>query len=109
MGKDDPNKVPSTSFANSRNRLAPVDGVYTYQTGSNFPLGLGSDDAGGGTQYWAQNGPVRYTDPGSQGGTAADPNFFFHPTAASGGPEFSPPAAGTIDSQRDADYGPPAW
>ena len=49
--------------------------------------------------------------PYSQGGTAADPNFFFKPTNASGTAEFTAPPAGTINSQRvrDAFYGPPYW
>ncbi|HTX36434.1 MAG TPA: carboxypeptidase regulatory-like domain-containing protein [Bryobacteraceae bacterium] len=92
-----------------------LDGVYTYTSGSDFSIGTGTDYAGvgvgGGTQYWVQNGPIQYTDQYSQGGTAADPNFFFKPTNASGTAEFTPPPAGTINSQRvrDAYYGPAYW
>jgi hypothetical protein len=92
-----------------------IDGLYQYQTGSDFSIGTGTDYAGvgqgGGTQYWVQNGPIQYTDQYSQGGTAADPNFFFKPTNASGTAEFTPPPNGTINSQRvrDAYYGPPSW
>jgi hypothetical protein len=57
------------------------------------------------------NGPLRVTDQYSQGGAAADPNFYFQPTTSSGTPEFTPPPAGTINPQRVRDmfYGPGAW
>ena len=71
-----------------------IDGVYTYTSGSDFSISTGTDYAGvgvgGGAQYWVQNGPIQYTDQYSQGGTAADPNFFFKPTNASGTAEFTP-------------------
>jgi hypothetical protein len=92
-----------------------LDGVYTYTSGSDFSIGTGTDYAGvgpgGGTQYWVVNGPLRVTDQYSQGGTAADPNFYFQPTTSSGTAEFTPPPAGTINPQRVRDmfYGPGAY
>ena len=92
-----------------------VDGVYTYTSGSDFSISVSTDYAGvgvgGGAQYWVQNGPIQYTDQYSQGGTAADPNFFFQPKNASGTAEFTAPPNGTINSQRvrNAFYGPPYW
>lgn len=92
-----------------------LDGVYTYTSGSDFSIGTGTDCAGvgpgGGTQYWVVNGPLRVTGQYSQGGAAADPNFYFQPNTSAGTPEFTPPPAGTINSQRvrDAFYGPGTW
>jgi hypothetical protein len=92
-----------------------IDGVYTYTSGSDFSIDTGTDYAGvgvgGGVQYWVQNGPIQYANQYSQGGTAADPNFFFKQTNASGTAEFTAPPAGTINSQRvrNAYYGPPYW
>jgi len=92
-----------------------LDGVFIYQSGAPFSIGTGADYAGvgpgGGTQYWVVNGPLRVTDQYSQGGAAADPNFYFQPTTSSGAAEFTPPPAGTINPQRVRDmfYGPGAW
>jgi hypothetical protein len=57
------------------------------------------------------NGPLRVTDQYSQGGAAADPNFYFQPTTSGGTAEFTPPPAGTINPQRVRDmfYGPGTW
>ncbi len=57
------------------------------------------------------NGPIQYTNQYSQGGAAADPNFFFKPNERFRTAEFTPPPAGTINSQRvrDAFYGPAYW
>jgi hypothetical protein len=91
-----------------------LDGVYTYTSGSDFSIGTGTDYAGvgpgGGTQYWVVNGPLRVTDQYSEGGAAADPNFYFQPTTSSGTAEFTPPPGGTINPQRVRDmfYGPGA-
>ena len=60
-----------------------LDGVFIYQSGAPFSIGTGADYAGvgpgGGTQYWVVNGPLRVTDQYSQGGAAADPNFYSSP------------------------------
>jgi|SRR5580658_4485535 hypothetical protein len=85
-----------------------LDGVYTYTSGSNFSIDDGTDYAGvgpsGGAQYWVVN---QY----SQGGTAADPNFYFQPKTSGGTAEFTPPTAGSINSQRVRDmfYAPGSW
>jgi hypothetical protein len=92
-----------------------LDGVFIYQSGAPFSIGTGTDYAGvgpgGGTQYWVANGPLRVTNQYSQGGTAADSNFYFQPTASGGTAEFTPPPAGTINPQRVRDmfYAPGTW
>jgi hypothetical protein len=58
-----------------------LDGVFTYRSGTDFSISTRTD------QY-------------SQGGAAADPDFYFQPTTSSGTAEFTPPPAGTINAQR---------
>jgi hypothetical protein len=92
-----------------------VSAVYIYQSGSDFSVGTTNDYAGvnitGQTEYWVQNSPINYTNQYSQGGTSADPNYYFQPKNSSGSAVWTAPANGTFNSQkvRDIYYGPGSW
>jgi hypothetical protein len=92
-----------------------VSAVYIYQSGSDFAIGTTTDYAGvnlaGTNEYWVQNAPIQYTDQYSQGGTSADPNYYFQPKTSSGSAVFTAPPLGTFNSQkvRDIYYGPGSW